>query len=176
MKQHSYQAGITQFRIGTINSGQFGFLQLIENPPPKFFCDTLKSARSARHYVGIISWADGKLPVEAFGAGLQASSALWYTAGSWNLVPTSSLHQEGKRGSEKACFWSLSGCSNLMGEFPWQETLRGASSKRSTSFFKVSRTPQGSVCPFLDGGCLASLCFMVSDLFPSLTLFYGCGW
>lgn len=67
----------TVFRFGTLNAGQLGFLQLNENPPPKFFCDALKSARSARHYVGIISWADGKLPVETFGAGLQASGLVY---------------------------------------------------------------------------------------------------
>lgn len=53
----------------------------LQNPP-----------ESAKRYVGIISWTDGKLPIEAFGTGLQASSALWYTAGSRNPVLTSSLH------------------------------------------------------------------------------------
>lgn len=81
MKQHSYKAGIAQFRIGTKLWANWIFA-INRKPTPKFFRDTLESARSARHYAGIISWADGKLPLEAFGAGLQASSTLRFMAGS----------------------------------------------------------------------------------------------
>lgn len=53
----------------------------LQNPP-----------ENAERYIGIISWADGKLPTQVFGTGLQASSALRYIASSQNLVPTTSLH------------------------------------------------------------------------------------
>lgn len=79
----------------------------------------LKSAKNVTRYVGIISQADGKLHAEAFGTSLQASGTLQYMAklsGSQKTAPTSSLHRE-KKVSEAACFWSFSGCLDLMREF-----------------------------------------------------------
>jgi len=43
----------------------------------------LKSARNVRHYMGIISQADGKLFVEAFVTALQASIPSVYSQAFW---------------------------------------------------------------------------------------------
>lgn len=79
----------------------------------------LKSAKNVTRYVGIISQADGKLHAEAFGTSLQASGTLQYMAklsGSQKSTYIIFAPRE-KKVSEAACFWSFSGCLDLMREF-----------------------------------------------------------
>lgn len=62
---------------------------------------------STKHYVDIISWTDGKLPIKVVGAGLQASSALRDTASSQNPAPATPLHWERRGGFCKSMFLEL---------------------------------------------------------------------